>query len=64
MKSKKQQWPLKFFIPAGLLIVTTTSLINRLVIHMPDFLTGTLMGAGIGLMIVSLLKYKRPDAAC
>ena len=54
MKTGKLQKPEMRLVGVGLLITTGSALINRW-LHMPDFLTGTLVGFGIGMELVGLV---------
>ena len=63
MKIRKPLLPVKLFIPIGLLLTCGTSLINKFIMPLPDFIIGALMGMGIGLMIVGLIKLKRANAS-
>lgn len=60
---RKPLMPLKMMLPIGLLLIAGTSIINRFVVVLPDFATGSLMGIGIGLMIVSIIKQNRAKAS-
>ncbi|GAB3915532.1 hypothetical protein [Mucilaginibacter boryungensis] len=61
MRTGKIQKPEMLLISIGLLITSGSALINRW-LNLPDFLTGTLMGFGVGMEIVGLAllaKHKR-----
>ena len=45
----------RLLIPIGLLLVSGASFLNRYM-QLPDFITGLLQGAGLGLMILFLIK--------
>ena len=60
MKTKK--FPGVIFISIGLMINSFVLLLSHF-IKMPDFLTGSLIGLGIGIMLLSLIKSKN-KAAC
>jgi hypothetical protein len=50
------------FLFIGLLIIS----VSQIVLHfttMPDFVTGSLMGIGIGIMLLAIIRPK-PKAAC
>lgn len=53
MRTGKLQKPEMRLVSVGLLITAGSALINRW-LHLPDFLTGTLMGFGIGIELVGL----------
>lgn len=66
MSIKKQPLNVRLFIAIGLLMVTLPALLRQL-ITLPDFVHGLLMGAGLGLEIIGLIKLRRNqerDAAC
>jgi hypothetical protein len=62
MKIKQQPLEVRLFIIIGLFLVSITAMINRFV-AMPDFLHGLLMGAGIGLEIVGVIRMKQNNNA-
>ena len=54
----------RLLVPLGLLFIVAGLLVNHFT-KMPDFYQGGLMGVGIGVMIVSLIKqlpFKRSQA--
>jgi hypothetical protein len=47
----------RIFVPLGLLLVIVPSLVNHYIL-IPDFLRGLIMGLGIGLEILGVIKLK------
>jgi hypothetical protein len=62
MMEDRKIMPVKLFAPVGLLLICGSNLVNRFITPMPDFVMGSLMGIGIGLMIMSIIKFKRSKA--
>jgi len=63
---KKLRFPERLWIPIGLLLETVPFLVNDWV-HVPDFVRGSLMGLGIGMEIMGMIKLKKKqkaDASC
>jgi hypothetical protein len=63
---KKLRFPERLWISTGLLLVTVPFLVNDWV-HVPDFIRGGLMGLGIGMEIMGMIKLKKrqkADASC
>ena len=61
MRTGKLRKPEMLLVSIGLLITSCSALIKHL-LPLPDFLTGTLMGFGVGMEIVGLAllaKHKR-----
>jgi hypothetical protein len=58
MSIRKLPFPERLFVPIGLLLVTVPFLVNDWV-PVPDFLRGALMGLGIGLEIIGIIKLKK-----
>jgi len=58
MRTNKLPNPELQIISAGLLLVTLPFLVNDWV-HVPDFIRGTLMGVGVGLEVVGLIRMTR-----
>ncbi|HTH81826.1 MAG TPA: hypothetical protein VL490_02750 [Mucilaginibacter sp.] len=61
MENKKQV--VKWFVPIGLLLIFGVTLIDRFITPLPDSSKGLLMGAGIGIMIVGLIKQRQLKSA-
>jgi len=59
MKSKRSLMPERALIPLGLFIICGTFLVSHDWIKMPDFVTGSLMGLGIGLEIMGVINFKK-----
>jgi len=59
MNIKRPLIPEKAFIPLGLFIICGTFLVSHDWIKMPDFVTGSLMGLGIGLEIMGVINLKK-----
>jgi hypothetical protein len=55
MKHKQSLVPPLILLVAGLSVVAIASLINHF-LQLPDFVKGTLMGFGIGIEIVAVIK--------
>ncbi len=51
----------KILIASGLLIVSASQIVAHYT-KLPDFISGSIVGIGIGLMIVSFLKDKKTTA--
>lgn len=47
---------------AGLMISSTSQIVSHF-IKMPDFISGSLMGIGIGVMLLSFIRQK-PKTSC
>ena len=52
MKLKKPLIPVKLFVPIGLLLLVSPTVLKDISIVLPDFFRGTLMGLGIALEII------------
>jgi len=62
MKEKKIAFAQRMVIVMGLLLVTVPHVLNHW-LHLPDFISGSLMGMGIGMEIIGLIKIKRIQKA-
>jgi hypothetical protein len=54
MRTGKIKTPEMLLVSIGLLIISGSALINRW-LNLPDFLTGTLVGFGVGMELVGLV---------
>ncbi|MGN6180837.1 MAG: hypothetical protein ACTHNW_16765 [Mucilaginibacter sp.] len=58
MNNKNTPRPQLRLVAAGLLLAAVPSLVNDW-IHIPDFVRGILVGVGIGLEIIGLIRMSR-----
>ncbi len=54
---------IRLYIPVGLLLVCGSTLINHLIMPLPDAVNGFITGAGIGLLIMGLIKQRQFNSA-
>ncbi len=64
MKKKKTSRTTQLFISLGLVLTSGTFIVHSEFPSIPDFVRGALVGLGLGLMIIGLVKQRKEGAPC